>query len=176
MGASRRAQSNLSVAFLVTESLAAVVCGCVSDLLQQHVSLASLLAATSAVGAWSYLVVATTDALMVGTVGVGFSMGAAWCMFPQLAAERFGLRRFGTAWGALMMGSGVGPLLLQPVQAAVYAANVPQSPLRVGADQHLCRLPACFVTTLLCAAALATASVVVLVVVGRRLRLPKQAA
>ena len=119
---------------------------------------------------------ATTDALMVGTVGLGFSMGATWCMFPQLAAERFGLRRFGTAWGALMMGSGVGPLLLQPVQVAVYQANVPSSEQTIGTSQALCRVPSCFVTTLLCAAGLATASVVVLVVVGRRLRLPKQAA
>ena len=194
-------QNGMSIAFLVSQSLSAIGIGVLSDLIHRHLSVATLLAFAAAIAAWGYVLVACTDWLLSGAVVLGASMGGTWCLSPQLVAERFGVRRFGTAWGMMMLASGLGPFVLQPLQVAVYELNNPNRHIEhvttpsdeetgvwlgtagsasanntgtgtgVGVD---CDTPACFVTTLLGAAGLATVAHVLLVVVGRRFRRPSQ--
>jgi len=169
-------QSRIFIGATVSQAVAALVAGLSYDRVGGTVSAPTLLVYAMCLGAWGFVILASSSWLLLGSLCVGASMGVVWCLLPVLVVERFGNARFGTVWGAMLHASGFGPLLLQPIQEFVYAshAEVMPGPPPSHSSETQCLHPACFVSSLLVFASAAAVATTIMVVISNRLRRPNQ--
>jgi len=117
--------ATLTTIITATGAVCRISAGVLSDLLNRFVSRIAFLLGLSLllpVG-FALLVAQGGAALTMGSVLIGAGFGSAWCLVPLMVSDTFGLQNFSTIWGIVIMGSAIGPFILQPIDSAVQAAH-----------------------------------------------------
>lgn len=135
---------NLVTVFTATGTVCRVTAGGLSDLLERSISRPAFLAGVGLLLPMGFglLAVFGTDVLTVATALIGAIFGVSWCLVPLVISDEFGLRSFGTNWGLVILGSALGPLLLQPIDTAVQQAHR-QGDACLGSDCYALTYVAC---------------------------------
>lgn len=157
---------NLVTVFTATGTVCRVTAGALSDLLERSISRPAFLAGVGLllpIG-FGLLAVFSADVLTVATGLIGAVFGISWCLVPLVISDVFGLRSFGTNWGLVILGSALGPLLLQPIDTAVQQAH------RQGGATESCLGSDCYALTYVACLGLGLLSTVLAVLLAIRLR------
>eukprot|EP00746_Dinoflagellata_sp_MGD_P084062 gnl/MRDRNA2_/MRDRNA2_33402_c0_seq2.p1 gnl/MRDRNA2_/MRDRNA2_33402_c0~~gnl/MRDRNA2_/MRDRNA2_33402_c0_seq2.p1 ORF type:complete len:367 (-),score=22.28 gnl/MRDRNA2_/MRDRNA2_33402_c0_seq2:92-1192(-) len=104
-----------------TGTVCRISAGMLSDLLHPCISRAGILFLVSTFSIFGFALLAVTaeSMLTIGAMLVGASFGCSWCLVPLLVSDIFGIQNFSTNWGVIILGSGLGPFILQPIDTQV---------------------------------------------------------
>lgn len=116
---------HLATIITATGAVCRIGAGVLSDVLHRSISRIVFLLALSLLLPVGFIILAigADVALTIGSVFIGAGFGSAWCLVPLVVYDSFGQQYFSTIWGIVIMGSAIGPFILQPIDSAVQAAH-----------------------------------------------------
>lgn len=159
--------ATLTTIITATGALCRISAGVLSDLFHRAISRTFFLLGLSLllpVG-FTLLIVGGGAALTIGSVFIGAGFGSAWCLVPLVVSDTFGQQNFSTIWGIVIMGSAIGPFILQPIDSAVQSAHSTSS--------H-CSGELCYWSTYIVCLSMSIIASVLLWLLGYRLRQRKR--
>jgi MFS family permease len=117
-------KSAINLIWPLTSAFCRLAIGMFSDYVQARVSRGALLAGCSLVMVFADIfIINEMEQLEVAAVLIGCTFGGSWCLTPLLVGEEFGVESFGFNWSFILIGSGIGGFLFQPLQAHLYQSH-----------------------------------------------------